>query len=70
MTEVSKNLRKYIFSQNTPDFESWSRTFVRQKEFSQIFEIAANLFHLKFISKKKKKSEKLFWPQKPLILAL
>ena len=33
MTEVSKNLRKYIFSLNTPDFESWSRIFVRQKEF-------------------------------------
>ena len=45
--------------------------FPLKKSFSQIFQILAHLFHLNFISEKTpKKSEELFFPQKPPILEL
>ena len=54
-----------VFSNLMLDF------FPLKKSFSQIFQILAHLFHLNFISEKTpKKSEELFFSQKPPILEL
>merc|ERR1711911_122335 len=54
-----------VFSNLMLDF------FPLKKSFSQIFQILAHLFHLNFISEKTpKKSEELFFRQKPPILEL
>merc|ERR1712198_498691 len=71
MSEISANLNNIFREQKPPILKVEVGFFSDKKSFSQIFENTEIFFHLKVISKKKKKkSEKLFREQKPPILTL